>query len=194
MSRMSIPRYGKNLAAVIATTISLLFTIKAASPIRILDSKVYHLGTPGFPEWEEFEKSKPHGRRLDVKFNAEANKTIQTLLIRQRQVKFRWSVLLNNQRIGSLLSNDSKLVHKITVPPNRLRDGENTLSIVAPKATDDIEVGPIQLSSISPELLDFYHGLSWIFRDSRDLRDLNSIARKSRFVFSNLKFPERKHY
>ena len=150
---MSIPRYGKNLAAVIAMMISLLFTIKAASPIRILDSKVYHLGTPGFPEWEEFEKSKPHGRRLDVKFNAEANKTIQTLLIRQRQVKFRWSVLLNNQRIGSLLSNDSKLVHKITVPPNKLRDGENTLSIVAPKATDDIEVGPIQLSSISPERL-----------------------------------------
>ena len=150
---MSIPRYGKNLAAVIATTISLLFTIKAASPIRILDSKVYHLGTPGFPEWEEFEKSKPHGRRLDVKFNAEVNKTAQTLMIRQRQVKFRWSVLLNNQRIGSLLSNDSKLVHKITVPPNKLRDGENTLSIVAPKATDDIEVGPIQLSSISPERL-----------------------------------------
>ena len=150
---MSIPRCGNNLTAAIATLISLLFTVKAAVPIRILDSKVYHLGTPGFPEWEEFEKSKPHGRRLDVKFNAEANKTIQTLLIRQRQVKFRWSVLLNNQRIGSLLSNDSKLVHKITVPPNKLRDGENTLSIVAPKATDDIEVGPIQLSSISPERL-----------------------------------------
>jgi len=150
---MSIPRCGKNLTAAIATLISLLFTVKAAVPIRILDSKVYHLGTPGFPEWEEFEKSKPHGRRLDVKFNAEANKAEQTLLIHQRQVKFRWSVLLNNQRIGSLLSNDSKLVHKITVPPNKLRDGENTLSIVAPKATDDIEVGPIQLSSFSPERL-----------------------------------------
>jgi len=62
-------------------------------------------------------------------------------------VKFRWSVLLNNQRIGNLLGIDSTLVHTITVPPGKLREGENTLSIVAPKATDDIEVGPIRLSS-----------------------------------------------
>ena len=57
------------LMIAVVALISLLFTVKAAVPIRILDSKVYHLGTPGFPEWEEFEKSKPHGRRLDVKFN-----------------------------------------------------------------------------------------------------------------------------
>ena len=71
--------------------------------VRVLDSKIYHFGTPGVAEWEEFEKSKPHGRRLDVKFNAKANKAAHTLLIRQRQVKFRWAVLLNNQRIGNLL-------------------------------------------------------------------------------------------
>jgi len=124
-----------------------------AAELRVLDAKTYHLGTLGFPEWEEFAKSNPHGRRLDVKFNAKANKAAQTLLIRQRQVKFRWVVLLNNQRIGNLLGIDSKLVHTITLPPSKLREGENTLSIVAPKATDDIEVGPIQLASASPEHL-----------------------------------------
>jgi len=129
------------------------YAAKAVAPIRVLDPKVYHLGTPGFSEWEEFEKSKPHGRRLDVKFNAKTNKEAHTLLIGQRQVKFRWAVLLNNQRIGNLLGIDSTLVHTIAVPPGKLREGENTLSIVAPKATDDIEVGPIRLASVPPAQL-----------------------------------------
>ena len=148
---MSIPRYARTLALAMLALFS--YTAKAVAPIRVLDPKVYHLGTLGFAEWEEFEKSKPHGRRLDVKFNAKANKETQTLLIGQRQVKFRWSVLLNNQRIGNLLGIDSKLVHTITVPPGKLREGENTLSIVAPKATDDIEVGPIRLASVPPAQL-----------------------------------------
>ena len=116
-------------------------------PVRVLDAKVYHLGTPGFPEWEEFAKSQAHGRRLDIQFKAGKNPTPQTLLIRQRQVKARWAVLLNNQRIGYLLNIDSKLVHSITVPPGKLNSGTNTLSIVAPKTTDDIEVGPITLNA-----------------------------------------------
>ena len=120
----------------------------AAEPIRTLDARVYHLGTPGFPEWEEFAKSRAHGRRLDIKFDAEPNTKAQTLLIRQRQVKARWPVLLNNQRIGYLLNIDTKLVHSITVPAGKLRAGENTLSIVAPKTTDDIEVGPVQLTAL----------------------------------------------
>ena len=141
---MSIPRYARALALAMLALFS--YAAKAVAPIRVLDPNVYHLGTPGFAEWEEFEKSKPHGRRLDVKFNAKANKEAQTLLIGQRQVKFRWSVFLNNQRIGNLLGSDSTLVHTIAVPPGKLREGENTLSIVAPKATDDIEVGPIRLA------------------------------------------------
>lgn len=115
--------------------------------VRVLDANVYHLGTPGFPEWEEFAKSQAHGRRLDIQFKAEPNSTPQILFIRQRQVKARWVVLLNNQRLGNLLNIDSKLVHSITVPPGKLKAGLNTLSIVAPKTTDDIEVGPITLTA-----------------------------------------------
>ena len=100
--------------------------------VRVLDANVYHLGTPGFPEWEEFAKSQAHGRRLDIQFKAEPNSTPQILFIRQRQVKARWVVLLNNQRLGNLLNIDSKLVHSITVPPGKLKAGLNTLSIAAP--------------------------------------------------------------
>ena len=90
---MSIPKCATTLA--LAMLVSFSYAAKSAASIRVLDPKVYHLGTPGFAEWEEFEKSKPHGRRLDVKFNAKANKAAHTLLIRQRQVKFRWAALLN---------------------------------------------------------------------------------------------------
>jgi len=123
--------------------------IQSAEALRTLDAKVHHLGTPGFPEWEEFAKSKAHGRRLDITFDAEPNAKPQTLLIRQRQVKARWPVLLNNQRIGYLLNIESKLVHSIAVPAGKLRAGKNTMSIVAPKTTDDIEVGPIQLTAVT---------------------------------------------
>ena len=126
-----------------------VFCVGASKSIRTLDAKVYHLGTPGFPEWEEFAKDRAHGRRLDIKFSAKPNSKPQTLLFRQRQVKARWAVLLNNERIGHLLSIDSKLVHSITVPAGKLRAGDNILSIVAPKTTDDIEVGPVRLTALT---------------------------------------------
>ena len=129
--------------------VPLTWTAHSEQALRVLDAKVYHLGTPGFPEWEEFAKSQAHGRRLDIQFNAEPNATPQTLFIRQRQAKARWNVLLNNQRIGSLLNIDSKLVHSLPIPAGKLTAGTNTLSIVAPKTIDDIEVGPISLTALS---------------------------------------------
>ena len=129
--------------------VSLNWTAHSEQLLRVLDAKVYHLGTPGFPEWEEFANSQAHGRRLDIQFNAEPNATPQTLFIRQRQAKARWNVLLNNQRLGSLLNIDSKLVHSLPIPAGKLKAGTNTLSIVAPKTIDDIEVGPISLTALS---------------------------------------------
>ena len=75
--------------------VSLNWTAHSEQLLRVLDAKVYHLGTPGFPEWEEFAKSQAHGRRLDIQFNAEPNATSQTLFIGQRQAKARWNVLFN---------------------------------------------------------------------------------------------------
>ena len=117
-----------------------------AVPVRVLDQhRMYHLGTQGFPEWEEFAGKKPHGRRVDIRFRAVKNRTPQILRLRQRQVKTRWPVLLNNKRIGWLLSIDPALWHSVTIPAGALKDGDNTLSVVSPKQTDDIEVGDFQL-------------------------------------------------
>ena len=119
-----------------------------AVEVRVIDAKMYYLGTPGFPEWEEFTGKTPHGRRLDLRFEAKANAIEHTLLLRQRQVKYRWSVLLNNKRIGWLQPVDTPLTLTLAIPPRALKTGPNTISIVAPKRTDDIEVGNFQFITL----------------------------------------------
>ena len=59
----------------------------AAEPV-VIDPGTHHLGTPGFPEWQEFEGRTPHGRRLDLTFEARKNETPHTLFLRQWQVKY----------------------------------------------------------------------------------------------------------
>ena len=112
----------------------------AAEPV-VIDAGTHHLGTPGFPEWQEFEGRTPHGRRLDLTFEARKNETPHTLFLRQWQVKYSWAVLLNDRQLGRLATIDTRLVHDLPIAKGLLRDGANKLSIVAPKATDDIEVG-----------------------------------------------------
>ena len=124
-----------------------MFTLPLlAVEMRVIDAKTYYLGTPGFPEWEEFNGKTPHGRRLDLRFEAKANAVEHTLLFRQRQVKFRWPVLLNNKRIGWLQAADTPLTLALAIPPKTLKRGKNTISIVAPKRTDDIEVGNFKIA------------------------------------------------
>ncbi len=115
-----------------------------------LEPRMHHLGTPGSPEWEEFAAGSPPGQRLDVRFDARANPAEQTLFLRQDNVKLNWTVELNGRRVGRLLPIEYPLVQAIAVPPGALVDGSNALSIVGPKAADDIRVGEIRLDSRPP--------------------------------------------
>ena len=115
--------------------------LRLAAPVRVLDAARYHLGTEGFPEWQEFAGKKPHGRRLEIHFAAQRNEAEQTLLLHQRDVKQGWQVQLNGRRLGALVTQETPLVHALAVPSGALRDGSNTLAILPPTAVDDIEVG-----------------------------------------------------
>ena len=136
----------------------------AVEPV-VIDPGTHHLGTPGFPEWQEFEGHTPHGRRLDLTFEARKNETPHTLFLRQWQVKYSWAVLLNDRRLGRLATIDTRLVHDLPIATGLLRDGANKLSIVAPKATDDIEVGDFW---IAPALRKTALGRAWIEVSVRD--------------------------
>lgn len=120
-----------------------------AAPITI-DNQMYHLGTPGFPEWSSYENRKPHGRELHLKFAATLNETPMTLLWRQDGVKQGWGIYLNGKRLGNLERVDARLEQVLEIPAGRLRDGENALSIRAPKQIDDISVGRFQLLAGKP--------------------------------------------
>lgn len=123
----------------------LVFTYDLTGAPSVIDAKMYHLGTPGFPEWAEFEGKKPHGRDLHVEFAGKKNANKATLLIRQEGVKQGWTVYLNNKRLGSLSRTYAMLDQAIEVPAKAIRDGLNKLSIRAPKQVDDVLVGNIRL-------------------------------------------------
>jgi hypothetical protein len=118
-----------------------------AQPLRVIDDKLYYLGTPGDPEWQEFAGRTPHDRRLDVRFTAPANTNENTLFLRQRDVKLDWGVELNGRKLGKLFLSEQDLIQSLAVPAGALHDGENSLSVIPPKERDDIEVGEVKLDS-----------------------------------------------
>src|SRR5437667_5532397 len=75
---------------------------RAEVSLRLLDSRLYHLRNAPEPEWQEFAARQPDGSRLDLHFTAASNATENTLLIRQDNVKFEWTVQLNGRKIGVL--------------------------------------------------------------------------------------------
>lgn len=120
----------------------------AAVGIRVIAAGPHHLGLAGLPEWEEFARSTPSGPQLDLRFEASANREEATLLIRQRNVKTRWNVTLNGQRLGVLETLTQPLLLALAVPAGMLRDGENRLTISRPPSPmlDDIIIGEITLA------------------------------------------------
>lgn len=130
---------------------AVLIGVSNCDAAQLIDGRFYHLGTKGFPEWAEYAGRTPHGRELHLQFAAEANSSPKTLLLTQSSVKQGWGVYLNGKRLGNLARSESKLENLIEISPKRLRSGNNTLSIRAPKSIDDIEVGRFQLLDGAPD-------------------------------------------
>ena len=116
----------------------------AAAP-TVLDDRLHHLRSGPDREWADFP-AQAEGPRLSVTFKANKNAAEQTLRLRQQDVKQTWKVVLNGKDLGRLIAdeNDTELV--LSVPPGRLVDGDNTLTVeTTGKVSDDIRVGEITL-------------------------------------------------
>ena len=125
----------------------------ASAQPKLLDSREYHLGATGKPEWQWFEGQTPFSNRLDIHFTSEANEREATLFLRQTDVKLDWPVHLNGRKLGTLFLMEQPLVHTLAVPPGFLKQGKNTLSVLPPPRDqiDDITVGEISLDRHSLE-------------------------------------------
>jgi hypothetical protein len=115
----------------------------AASTVEVIQKKQVHLRSGVEPEWEEFKKRIPSGKKMEVRFISRANDTEQTLFIEQRDVKLDWPVRLNGTNLGKLFLMEAPLVWSMPIPAGKLRDGENVLTISPPKENDDVVLGPI---------------------------------------------------
>lgn len=123
----------------------LLVEVHGSGAQTVIDGRRHHLGTADRPEWREFVGSTPEGRALALSFEGKANQAEATLLIRQRDVKLEWDVVLNDRRIGRLHPMEAALVHALAVPPGLLRDGGNRLTIGPPADADDVVVEEVLL-------------------------------------------------
>src|SRR4051812_42609080 len=89
---------------------------------RMLETQHFHLGVAGMPEWQEFERTTPHGTQLNLTFSGQVNATDATLFIRQRNVKATWNVMLNGRKLGALETLTQPLTRVLTVPAGALKD------------------------------------------------------------------------
>ena len=64
-----------------------------AAHAQALLTQPTHLGVAGQPEWDTYAGRTPSGESLTLTFEARANTSEHTLLIRQEDVKQGWSVV-----------------------------------------------------------------------------------------------------
>jgi hypothetical protein len=96
-------------------------------------------------EWSEFPIEAKE-KELLLHFSSHANKSDQTISIRQYDVKLNWRVTLNGRDIGSLVTDEKDLVTYLSIPIGALHDGENELLIKSSESIpDDIRIGEIEI-------------------------------------------------
>lgn len=112
---------------------------------RVLDKGWHHVRNEDPREWTEFPEE-AEGERYELTFEATENIAPATLLIRQQDVKRRWTVTLNEKRIGLLPIDEIDLVSTFAVAAGGLLDGENRLVVETRDTTpDDIRIGHVHL-------------------------------------------------
>lgn len=119
-----------------------------AGPL-VLTGRLHHLRIAGPQEWSIFPEQ-PEAASLELTFTAKENAAESALVLRQRDVKQGWRVVLNGEKVGGLISDENDMVIGLPIPAGKLKDGENALRIEqdpGSKLADDVRVGQIVLHS-----------------------------------------------
>lgn len=118
-------------------------------PISLLKTKI-HLRSGDVREWRAFPATSP-GATKSVTFDAQANSTEYTLILRQHDVKNpTWPVILNGQKLGVLQDDERDMARVLPIPANLLRSGPNTLEIKGEpgRFSDGIEIKEIRIEPV----------------------------------------------
>ncbi|HZE98140.1 MAG TPA: CehA/McbA family metallohydrolase [Planctomycetota bacterium] len=107
---------------------------------------LYHLGNPDQPEWLDLDKEPVHGRDLKAPIVLEeAAPGESTLLLWHDNVKYLWTVTLNNRKLGTLPLYEIPMITAFAVPNGVLNKGENTLVLTPPRENDEIRFGVMRV-------------------------------------------------
>lgn len=112
----------------------------------MLDERMHHLGDDETPDWKEAPVG-PETSPLEIRFDSRANADEWLLEVTARDVDNEWALALNGAEFARLKRvNDELRVGRYPVPPGRIRDGENTLTVrPVDRPGDDLTVGRVRL-------------------------------------------------
>ena len=112
--------------------------------MRIIDSTRHLLRSGTEPEWKEFS-SMTSKKELILFFNV-SKISEHTLSLRQEDVKQNWNILLNDHQVGLLCTDGNPMRTYYKLLPERLKSGENKLTIKAGTTIpDDILITDISI-------------------------------------------------
>ena len=104
----------------VASALSILLLPAHPAAAETLDGKLHHLRSGKTREWSEFPAA-AEGDRFELSFEAAKNTAPATLVLRQRDVKMAWRVVLNKKRIGQLIRDENDQLIRFPVPAGALR-------------------------------------------------------------------------
>ncbi len=111
---------------------------------RVLDAKLHHLRSGAEREWTEFPPE-AEGSELKLGFEIQTPRP-STLRLRHRDIKQRWIIEVNGQRVGTLPVDENQMVTFWDLPQSMLVQGQNELRISGSgRASDDVLLGDVRL-------------------------------------------------
>jgi hypothetical protein len=121
------------------------YGVLGQSQTRLVDNTIHHLRNGAVREWSEFPEVVTD-KQLKLDFLFKGKPTEATMIVRQYDVKQDWDVLLNDQKVGSLVTDEQDMVVFFAVPSGLLKRGRNELVIkCTSESVDDIKVGRFAL-------------------------------------------------
>lgn len=126
------------------------FAGAAIAEPRVIDDKAYHLGDNTLPEWKHLTTPEARPAPLKIDFDAVPNAAEFSLSVTHQDLNSTWTVTLNGVKIGELESAKPQAVSVLSVPPNTLVAGSNTIVITSRDKKDDVIIGPVRLLTESP--------------------------------------------